>query len=130
MKPPGRESWKILEPEGVARPAAPYSPGLIVGDFVFLSGQIPAKEDGTFITSDFVAQAHQVFRNLQRCLDAAGGSLDNVVRITTYLSSFDYFQQYNDVYLLYFRPPFPARTTIQVGLYGFDIEVDAVAVCS
>jgi 2-iminobutanoate/2-iminopropanoate deaminase len=114
-------------PQGLSEPIAPYSPVVVSGDLVVLSGQVPFDSSGALVSSDFEAQAHQAFDNLVNCLDAAGCRLEHVLKINAYLESFDDFAAFNAIYSTYFSPPFPARTTVQAGLYGFRIEVDAIA---
>jgi 2-iminobutanoate/2-iminopropanoate deaminase len=114
-------------PEGAAPPIAPYSPVVVSGDLVLLSGQVPFGADGRLVSDDFEAQAEQVFENLRRGLAAAGCGFEHVLKVQAYLASFDDFAVYNDLYTRHFRPPYPARTTVQAGLYGFLIEIDAIA---
>jgi hypothetical protein len=65
------------------------------------------------------------FRNTDEFLGPTG--YDHVFKVTTFLASFDHFAAYNEIYADYFKPPYPARTTVQAGLYGFRIEVDILA---
>jgi 2-iminobutanoate/2-iminopropanoate deaminase len=116
-----------ITPEGVGDVPIPYSPVVVSGDLVAVSGQVPFDEHGTLVSSEFAEQAQQVFRNLERCLRAAGCSMADVVKVNAYLESFDHFDAYNEVYRTAFSAPFPARTTVQVGLLGFLIEVDVLA---
>jgi 2-iminobutanoate/2-iminopropanoate deaminase len=114
-------------PEGTAKPIAPYSPVIVSDGLVAISGQIPFGTDGLLVSEDFVEQAHQVFRNLDLCLRAAGCGFRDVLKVNAYLADFADFASYNSVYESYFAAPYPARTTVQVGLLGFRIEVDAWA---
>jgi 2-iminobutanoate/2-iminopropanoate deaminase len=120
-------SFQTPLPSGLAPPIAPYSPVVVSGDLVLLSGQVPFAGDGRLVGEDFASQAEQVFENLRRALAAAGCGFEHVLKVQAYLASFDDFAAYNDVYTRYFRPPYPARTTVQAGLYGFRIEIDAIA---
>lgn len=114
-------------PEGSSKPIAPYSPVVVADGLVAISGQIPFGADGVLVSEDFVEQAHQVFRNLDLCLRAAGCGFGDVLKINAYLADFEDFPAYNSVYETYFAAPYPARTTVQAGLLGFRIEVDAWA---
>jgi 2-iminobutanoate/2-iminopropanoate deaminase len=114
-------------PDGAARPIAPYSPVIVSDGLVAISGQVPFAPDGTLVSDDFAEQAHQVFQNLSACLEAAGCGFEDVIKINAYISDFADFPTFNSVYETYFSAPFPARTTIQAGLFGFRIEVDAWA---
>jgi 2-iminobutanoate/2-iminopropanoate deaminase len=114
-------------PEGAGKPIAPYSPIIVSDGLVAISGQIPLGADGTLVSDEFAVQAHQVFVNLGACLEAAGCGFQDVLKVNAYLVDFDDFATYNDVYGTYFTAPYPARTTVQAGLLGFRIEVDAWA---
>ncbi|MEI7761555.1 MAG: RidA family protein [Thermoleophilia bacterium] len=120
-------SLEAPQPQGMSRPIAPYSPVIVSDDLVLLSGQIPFDENNTLVSEDFEPQARQVFENIRRCLEAAGCNFEHVLKVTTYLKSFEDFETYNSLYAHYFTAPYPARTTVQAGLYGFRIEIDAIA---
>ena len=120
-------SFETPQPEGLTQPIAPYSPVVVSEDLVLLSGQIPFDEQGALVSEEFATQARQVFENMRRCLASAGCGFGDVVKVTAYLASFDDFAAYNEIYDDYFEPPYPARTTVQAGLYGFRIEVEALA---
>ncbi|WP_027343300.1 RidA family protein [Hamadaea tsunoensis] len=118
---------KIVSTENAALPGGPYSQAVIAGDHVYLAGACPVRPDGTWVRGDFTDQAHAAFTNLKNVAEAAGGSLDQVVRVGVYLRDWADFPAMNEVYVQYFGPEgLPARTTIPVALNGFDIEVDAV----
>jgi 2-iminobutanoate/2-iminopropanoate deaminase len=114
-------------PEGIGAPIAPYSPVVVSGDLVFVSGQVPFNEFNELVSHEFEAQARQVFDNLGRCLKAAGCGYADVLKVNAFVSDFKHFPAFNAVYGEYFARPLPARTTVQAGLYGFDLEVEAVA---
>ncbi|HST45409.1 MAG TPA: RidA family protein [Luteimonas sp.] len=114
-------------------PAAigPYSQAVRSGQTVYLSGQVaidPAS--GELVEGDVTAQARQAFDNLREVCMAAGGSLDEVVRMGLYLTSLADFAQVNAVLAEYFDAPYPARSTIEVSALpkGARFEVDAVMV--
>lgn len=114
-------------------PAAigPYSQAVRSGQTVYLSGQIPLDPATmTILDGDVSAQTHQVFRNLRAVCEAAGGSLENVVRVGIYLTDFADFAAVNAVMAEYFVQPYPARSTIGVASLprGVPIEIDAVMV--
>jgi 2-iminobutanoate/2-iminopropanoate deaminase len=105
----------------------PYSQAIIAGDLVFLAGQGPFRPDSSAqVEGEFAEQARQTFRNLAAVAEAAGGSLDQAVRVGVYLRNMDDFPVMNEVYREFFSEPLPARTTIQSNLPGFSIEVDAI----
>lgn len=112
-------------------PAAigPYSQAVRSGGHVFLSGQIPLDPaSGELVTGDIGAEARRVFDNLRAVCEAAGGSLDEVVRVGIYLTDLSDFAAVNAVMAEYFTAPYPARSTIEVsGLpRGARVEVDAI----
>jgi reactive intermediate/imine deaminase len=114
-------------------PAAigPYSQAVRSGQTVYLSGQIPLDPaTGELVGGDISAQTRRVFDNLKAVCEAAGGSLDGVVRVGIYVMDLSDFAQVNAVMAEYFQAPYPARSTIQVaGLpKGARVEVDAVLV--
>ncbi len=107
----------------------PYSQAIKVGDTVWVSGQIPLDPDsGKLVDGDIVAQANRVFLNLQAIAKAAGGSLDNAVKINISLTNLDNFAHVNEVMAEFFAEPYPARACVQVAALprGAAIEVEAV----
>jgi 2-iminobutanoate/2-iminopropanoate deaminase len=116
-----------LQPDGIAVPKPPYSPVVVSGDLVYTAGQVPFDENGNLVSEDFAEQAHQTFRNLGRCLEAAGCSLADVIKVNAYVTDFANFPTFNEVYREYLGEPYPARTTIGVQLVGFKLEVEAIA---
>jgi 2-iminobutanoate/2-iminopropanoate deaminase len=113
-------------------PAAigPYSQAVRAGSLLFVSGQIPLDpETGVMVEGDIAVQTHRVFRNLAAILEAAGSSLDRVVRVGVFLADMNDFAVMNDVYATYFSAPAPARATIQAARLPRDarVEIDVVA---
>lgn len=116
-------------------PAAigPYSQAVRAGDTVYFSGQIPLDPaSGEIVAGDITAQARRAFDNLKAVAEAAGGSLDDIVRVGLYVTDLGEFAQVNAVMAEYFEAPFPARSTIEVPALpkGARFEVDAVMVLS
>lgn len=114
-----------------AAPAAigPYSQAVRAGSLVFLSGQIPLHPATMEIVGDDIeSQTRQVFRNLGAVAAAAGGNLNNAVKLTIYLTDLGEFAKVNDIMSEYFDQPYPARATIQVSALpkGSRIEIEAV----
>ncbi|MGN7471424.1 RidA family protein [Brevibacillus sp. SAFN-007a] len=107
-------------------PAAigPYSQAAKVGPFLFASGQIPLRADGTLVEGDIVEQTHQVFSNLQAVLAEAGGTLSNVVKATVFIKDMNDFAQLNEVYAHYFGDHKPARSTVEVARLPRDVKVE------
>jgi len=108
-----------------------YSQAIRAGELVFLSGQIPL-DPATMevIDGDFAARARRVFENLQAVAAAAGGSLDQVVKVTIYLTDLGNFAVVNEVMAGYFEKPYPARAALGVASLpkGVDIEAEAIMV--
>ena len=106
-----------------------YSQAIRTGNLVFLSGQIPlVPATMEIVDGDFEARARQVFSNLQAVAEAAGGNLNDAVKITVFLTDLDNFATVNAVMEDYFEQPFPARAAVGVASLprGVDVEADAV----
>lgn len=114
-----------------AAPAAigTYSQAVRAGSFVFLSGQIPLDPATmTIVEGDFEARARRVFDNLAAVAEAAGGSLQSIVKLTIYLTDLDNFATVNAVMADYFQEPYPARAALGVAALpkGADVEAEAI----
>jgi len=107
-------------------PAAigPYSQATKVGPFLYTSGQIPLRPDGSLVTGDIKEQTHQVFTNLQAVLEQAGGSLQDVVKATVFVKDMNDFAALNEVYADYFGDHRPARSTVEVARLPKDVKVE------
>ncbi|MCH8249338.1 MAG: RidA family protein [Proteobacteria bacterium] len=106
-----------------------YSQAVRAGRLVFLSGQIPlVPATMEIVEGDFEARAQQVFENLQAVAEAAGGTLNDAVKITVFLTDLDNFATVNSVMERFFDKPFPARAAVGVAALpkGVDVEADAV----
>lgn len=106
-----------------------YSQAIRSGDLVFMSGQIPlVPATMEVVEGDFEARARQVFDNLQAVARAAGGELDNIVKLTIYLTDLDNFAAVNAVMSDYFNEPYPARAALGVSSLpkGVDVEAEAI----
>lgn len=113
-----------------AKAIGPYSLGMVAGDYVFLSGQIPLDAaSGKLVGSDVTAQTEQVFANISVLLDAAGLTYGHVVKSTVFLADMGDFAAMNEVYKKHVAAPFPARSTIQVGALpmGAKVEIEMIA---
>lgn len=111
-------------------PIGPYSQATRVGDWIFISGQIPIDPaTGELVIGGVAAQTKQVLQNLQAILTALGLSLDSIVKTTIYLTDLNMFAEMNEVYSNYFHPPYPARATVQVSALpkGAQVEIEAIA---
>jgi reactive intermediate/imine deaminase len=109
----------------------PYSQAIKVGNTVWLSGQIPlVPGTSELVAGDIAAQASQAFKNLAAVAEAAGGSLQNAVKINISLTNLQHFGAVNGVMAEFLQAPFPARATVQVAALpkGAQIEVEAILV--
>lgn len=106
-----------------------YSQAIRVGELVFLSGQIPL-DPATMemVSGDFEARARRVFDNLRAVARAAGGDLDQIVKLTVFLTDLGNFATVNRVMQDYFTAPYPARAAVGVAALpkGADVEADAI----
>jgi len=118
----------------IATDAAPsaigtYSQAVKVNNTVYLSGQIPlVPETMTVIEGGFAEQAHQVFKNLVSVCEAAGGTLNDMVKVNIFLQDLENFAIVNEVMSEYFDAPYPARAAVQVARLpkDVDIEIDGI----
>ena len=120
---------QVIESADAPAAIGTYSQAVRSGDLVFLSGQIPLDPGSmTLVEGDFEARARQVFDNLAAVAAAAGGSLDQVVKLTIYLTDLDNFQTVNSVMETCFKAPYPARAAVGVAALpkGADVEADAI----
>ncbi|MGY2093276.1 Rid family detoxifying hydrolase [Nocardia gipuzkoensis] len=118
----------IVTTDKIAQPVGPFS-AAVRGDLTVLSGQVaqdPAT--GALIDGDTAAQADQVLRNLTAVVEAAGKTLEDVVRVGVYLTDMADFAAINAVYTKHFHAPYPARTAIAVAALplGAAVEMDAI----
>ena len=113
-----------------SRPIGPYSPGIAVGDLVFLSGQTPLDAaTGKLVDGDIARQARQCLENLKALLQAAGLGFEHVIKTTIFLTDMADFAAVNEVYKSYVREPYPARSTVAVAALpmGAVVEIEMIA---
>ena len=116
------------QPEGLARPKAPYSPVIVSGEYVFTAGQVGFDERGDLVAGAIGEQTRQALQNVRACLAAAGCTMEDVVKVTAFLVDLGDFADYNEVYEEFFTEPYPARTTVGAMLpAGLLVEIEAVA---
>jgi len=108
--------------------AGAYSQGIQVGNRIYVSGQGPFDPRTGAMPTTVEEQTRQVLRNVQAILEAAGGSLADVVKVTAHLADMRNFARYDQVYREVFQPPYPVRTTVGSQLYGgMLVEIDVIA---
>lgn len=125
-------SKTVIHTEQAPAAIGAYSQAVKAGNTVYLSGQIPLVPETMQLVSDsdFEAQAHQVFKNLRAVCEAAGGSLDDMVKVNAYLTDLNHFAVFNRVMEQYFSQPFPARAAVGVASLprGALVEAEGVLV--
>lgn len=110
------------------RQPRPFSPAVRAGDFIYVSGQVPANENGEIVTGGIEVQTHQVMKNLQAVLALAGCTLDDVCKSTVWLQDARDFGSFNRIYMGYFGDKKPARSTTEARLMvDARLEIDVVA---
>jgi 2-iminobutanoate/2-iminopropanoate deaminase len=127
--PDAPRSWTpVALPAGHKPPVGAYSPALVAGDLVFVSGQVPRDpETGALLGTTVEEQTRAVLANVARLLGYAGASLSDVVSVTAYLADIGDWDAFNEVYREHFEPPYPTRTTLGAHLHGVLVEISAIA---
>jgi 2-iminobutanoate/2-iminopropanoate deaminase len=114
--------------DGAPRPAGPYSQSVRIGGVVAAAGQVGIGPDGT-VVDGVGPQTRQALANVAEVLRASGVGMDDVIAMRVFLTDTSQFEEMNQVYAEAFRAPYPARTTVYVGLPdGVLVEIDALAV--
>ncbi len=122
---------EIIKSEKAPEAVGPYSQAVRAGNLLFISGQLPLTPDGKIIEGGIEEQTRQAISNLEAVLDAAGLTLNELVKVTVYLKSIENFAEFNRVYGGYFGEDPPARACVEAANLpkGVDVEVVAIAVC-
>jgi 2-iminobutanoate/2-iminopropanoate deaminase len=105
----------------------PYSQAIVSGGFVFVSGQGPLDLEGRVVGDTIEEQTALTLSNIERILQAAGCSMDDLVKVNVILADISEFSRFNAVYRTYFQEPMPARTCFEGGLDQIRVEIDAIA---
>lgn len=121
---------EIISTKKAPSAIGPYSQGMIVGDLVFTSGQIPLNPESGELVTEISKATVQVMANLSAVLEAAGSSLENVIKTTIFLQDLNDFEKVNEIYGDYFKDNLPARSCVQVAKLpkGATIEIEAIAI--
>ena len=122
---------KEIKTEKAPKAIGPYSQAIEANGFIFASGQIPVNPSTEALNTGIIEeQTRLVLNNLKAVLEAGGSSLDKAVKCTVFLQDMNDFGKMNAVYSEFFKPPFPARSTVQVGRLPKDVrvEIDVIAV--
>lgn len=120
----------IIHTQGAPAPIGPYSQAVQAGNLVFVSGQVALDPvSGIMNHADLTTETHQVMKNLQAVLNAAGCDFSHIVKTTIFLSDMQLFAQVNEIYGSYFQGDYPARETVAVkGLpKNANVEISVIA---
>ena len=120
---------EIISTENAPQAIGPYSQAVKAGNLMFVSGQIPLNpKTGDLVSDSIEEQAKQVLKNVQGICEAAGYSLDDIVKISIFLTDLSNFGIVNDVMKEYFSEPYPARATVEVSALplGVNVEIEAI----
>ena len=120
---------KIIFTENAPQAIGPYSQGVVTGDALYISGQIPLNPSTKALVEGTISeQAEQVINNLESICEAANTSLANIVKLNIFLTDLSNFADVNEVMKNRFLEPYPARATVEVSALplGVDIEMDAI----
>jgi 2-iminobutanoate/2-iminopropanoate deaminase len=122
---------KVISTDKAPAAIGPYSQAIEVNGVVYTSGIIPVDPATGNIPDGSVAQAKQAFLNLSNLLEAAGSSMDRVVKTTVFIKEMNDFAAINEVYATYFAEPYPSRSCVEVARLPKDVmlEIEAVALC-
>ena len=121
---------KIINTPNAPAAIGPYSQAVQAGNTLYISGQIPIDPATKTVPEGITAQTEQVFKNIKAILEAAGSSMDKVVKTTVFLKDMNDFAVMNGIYAKFFAEPFPARSAVQVAKLPKDgkVEIEVVAV--
>ena len=122
---------KVISTDKAPKAIGPYSQGILVGKFLFISGQIAiVPETGELIKGDIESETEQILKNIKAIVEEEDGSMENIVKTTIYLKDMSNFSRVNEIYGKFFTPMPPARATVEVSNLpkGTDIEIEAIAV--
>ena len=126
---PNKMTKEIISTENAPQAIGPYSQAVKAGNLMFISGQIPLNPStGDLISGSIEDEANQVLNNLKSICEAAGHSLEDVIKITIFLTDLSNFAIVNEVMKQHFEEPYPARATVEVsGLpLGVNVEIEAI----
>ena len=110
-------------------PRLPFSPATVAGDYIFVSGQTGSIDSNGKEVTGIDTQTRQCLENIKLVLEAAGSSLNKVVKVTIFLTRVGYFPQMNKIYQSYFPKDYPARSTVVTGLAAPSalVEIECIA---
>lgn len=116
---------KIISTKNAPSAIGPYSQAVIAGNLLFTSGQIAlSPENGELVNGTLAEEVHQVMRNIEAVLSAAGSSLSEIVKTSIFLKDMNSFAEVNELYASYFKSDYPARETVEVARLPKDVNVE------
>ena len=121
----------VISPENYPYFGFPYSPGILVGDTLYIAGHLGRDPETTeLVDGGIEAETRQIMANIQEVLSGAGMTLEDVVTVTAFITDINAFPQFNAVYREYFPEDPPARATVQVAALnvGAEVELQMIAV--
>lgn len=121
---------EIISTENAPGAIGPYSQGVKIGEMVYTSGQLPVNPITGIMPEDVKEQTKQSLENVKAILEAAGTSMDKVVKTTVFIKNMDDFAQINEVYGEFFKVPYPSRSCVEVARLPKDakVEIEVIAV--
>jgi len=127
---PNEAIMNIISTPNAPQPSGHYAQAIVHGDLVYVAGQIPKDpRNGELKTASVEEQIEQVLQNLAAVLEAAGSGMGQILKLSVYISSSEYWPVVNDACIRHFGEHRPARVIVPVGQFsGFDVEADAIAV--
>lgn len=121
---------EVIVSEKAPKPVGPYSQAVKAGNFLFISGQLPINPaTGEIIRGNFEEAVKIVLENVKSIVEEAGGTMDDIVKVTVYMKDLSLFSKFNEIYSQYFRDKYPARVVVEVSRIpkDADLEVEAIA---
>lgn len=122
---------KSISSENAPKAIGPYSPAVKLGDFIYLSGQLPVdSKTGQIVAGDIQEQTYQVLKNMESILAEMNLEMRHIVKTTVFMADLSQFSLMNEIYASYFADPYPARSTIEVKALpmGAMIEIEAIVI--
>ena len=123
-------SKRVIYTDKAPKPVGPYSQAVLVNGWLFIAGQIPLDPStGRMVEGSFEDKVRRVLENIKAIVEAAGGTLKDIVKVTVYLRDISLFDRFNKVYSEYFSEDPPARVVVEVSRLpkDSDVEVEAIA---
>jgi len=119
---------KTINTKNAPQAIGPYSQAKVINNFVFTSGQIPLRPDGSMVSDNFELECIQVLDNVRAVLKASGSSMSHIIKLTVYLTDLSKFDILNNIFNNYFKDSLPARSTVEVSRLPKDSRVEIEAI--